>query len=181
MTKSIGTNNGEDLAPKFPGPLTLVPSLKKRFNLLIGAGFFTIAGILLSFGAGISFDGRIAGALATTFFGVCTVMAMIQLLPGSSSLRLDGNGFEITRYFRKQEFGWSEVSDFGVWTYLGSSIVVFKAAKSRLGIREKLNAALTGGRNDYLQSFHQLAPDDLVQLLTTWRNLAMTATKQTGS
>jgi hypothetical protein len=86
--------------------------------MLLGAGSFTIAGILLSFGVGISFNGRIAGGLATAFFGICTVNGMIALLPGSSSLRLDENGFEITRCFRKQQFCWSAVSDFGVWTNL---------------------------------------------------------------
>lgn len=56
MLKSVGINDGEDIRPKFPGPLTLIPSLKKRWNLLIGAGAFAIAGILLSFGVGISFS-----------------------------------------------------------------------------------------------------------------------------
>jgi len=181
MVQSVEIRDGKDGVPKFPGPLTLIPSLKKRWSLLIGAGSFTIAGILLSFGVGISFGDRIAGALTTAFFGVCTVMGVIALLPGGSSLKLDENGFEITRFFRKQQFRWNAVSDFGVWTFKGNRLVVFKAARSRLGLSAKINAALTGGRNSYLPDSYRTAADDLVQLMTTWRNSALNATKQTGS
>jgi hypothetical protein len=181
MVQSVEIRDGENGVPKFPGPLTLIPSLKKRWSLLIGAGSLTIAGILLSFGVGISFGGRIAGVLTTVFFGVCTVMGVIALLPGSSSLRLDENGFEITYFFRKQQFRWNAVSDFGVLTFKGNRIVVFKAARSRLGLLEKINAALTGGRNGYLPNTYRTAADDLVQLMNTWRNSALNATKQTNA
>jgi hypothetical protein len=159
------------LSQNFPGPITLVPSRRKRWNLIIGAGFFTILGIL------ISFRGGVVGMLTTAFFGVCTVTGVITLLPGASSLRLDENGFDVTRFFRMQTFRWSEVSDFGVWTFKGNGFVVFKAAKSRLNILEKINAALAGGRNGYLPDTYGLAAEDLVQLMTIWRNLATDATK----
>src|SRR5258708_2133418 len=68
MVQSVDIRDGENDVSKFPGPLTLIPSLKKRWSMLVGAGSFTIAGILLSFGVGISFGGRIAGALTTAFF-----------------------------------------------------------------------------------------------------------------
>ncbi len=122
MVQSVEIRDGENDVSKFPGPLTLIPSLKKRWSMLVGAGSFTIAGILLSFGVGISFGGRVAGGLTTAFFGVCAVIGLIALLPGSGSLRLDENGCEITQFFRKQQFRWNAVSDFGVWTFVGNGM-----------------------------------------------------------
>jgi hypothetical protein len=181
MVQSVEIRDGNDGVPTFPGPLTLIPSRKESWRLLKTGGFFTILGILVSFDVGISFGDRIVRVLATAFFGVGTVMGVIDLLPGSSSLRLDENGFEITHCFRKQQFRWNAVSDFDVWTFKGHRFVIFKAAKSRLGLLEKLNAAWTGGRNGSLPTRYGMAADDLVQLMTTWRNSALNATKQAGS
>jgi hypothetical protein len=185
MVQSVEIRDGGDGVPNFPGPLTLIPSLKKRWNLLIGAGTFTIASILFSFGVGVSFGDRIMGVLTMIFFGYCTVMGVIALLPGSSSLRLDGNGFDITRFFYKQQFRWSAVSDFGIWTYRvwpfeAHRTVVFKAARPRLGMFAKINAALTSGRICSLPTIFRTEADDLLQLMTTWRNSALNATN-TGS
>jgi hypothetical protein len=105
------------------------------------------------------------------------VIGVITLLPGASFLRLDENGFDVSRFFRKQIFRWSEVSDFGVWTFRGNCLVVFKAEKSRLNISEKVNAALAGGRNGYLPDTYGLTAEDLVQIMTAWRNSAMDAFK----
>jgi hypothetical protein len=178
MAGSVEIRDGQRGVPEFPGPLTLIPSVKKRWSLLIIAGSFTIMGILLSFGAGVSFGGRVAGVLTAIFFGAGTATGVIELLPGSSSLRLDENGFEITRFFRKQQFGWNAVSDFGVWTVKGTHFVFFKATKPRLGLLEKINAAMAGGRNAHLPTTYRTAADDLVQLMTTWRNLALNTTKR---
>ena len=170
--QSVEIRDSKGGVSKFPGPPTLIPSLKKRWSLLIVAGCFTI---LLSVGGGI------IGLLAAAFFGVCTVMYVIELLPGSSSLRLDENGFEIIRRFRKQQFRWNEVSDFAVWTCSGSRLVTFKSRRSRLGIFGKINAALAGGRNGWLPNTYGTAADDLVQLMTTWRNSALKRDKQPGA
>jgi hypothetical protein len=171
MVKSTEIKESENVFSKFPGPITLVPSRRKWWNLTSSAGFFTILG--LSF----SFRGDTVAILATTLFGICTVMGVITLLPGASFLRLDENGFDITRFFRKQIFRWSEVSDFGVWTFRGKGLVVFKAEKSRLNISEKINAALAGGRNGYLPDTYGSTAEDLVQLMTAWRNSATDASK----
>jgi hypothetical protein len=172
MVQSIEGNGGEDSVQKFPGPLTLFPARKKWSNLVIGSGFFTIISILMSFRAGI------IAILVTAIFGVGTVTGATMLLPGASSWRLDENGFDITRCFRKQRYRWSEVSDFGIWGFLMyNRYVVFKAAKSHLSILEKMNAGLAGGRNGYLPDTYGMAADDLVQLMTSWRNSAMNATK----
>ena len=133
-------------------------------------GTFTMIGIVMSF-KGVPF-----GILGTAVSGAGTLLCVIRQLPGASSLRLDEHGFEATSHFRKRTYRWSEATDFSTWTFLSSSMVVFKAAKLHLGILGKMNAALAGGRNGFLPDTYGMAADDLVRLMTAWRNSAMNAT-----
>lgn len=47
------------------------------------------------------------------FFGLCTAVALLNLLPGASGLVLDDEGFEIVSLFRRSRIGWDEVARFG--------------------------------------------------------------------
>jgi hypothetical protein len=74
------------------------------------------------------------------------MIGVMMLLPDASSLRLDGGGFEITKFFfLRQRNSWRDVSDFVVWAMIGNGMVVFKAEKPRLGVYEPINAAMAGG------------------------------------
>jgi hypothetical protein len=174
MVKSTGIGMGEYILRNFPGPITLRPSRKKWWKLTIGGAAFTVIGILLSF------RGDVVGMFGVAFFGICTATGVITLLPGASSLQLDEKGFGFTRFFRTQKFLWSEVGDFGVWTFsriIKGEGVVFNVAKSRLNILEKINTALAG-RNGYLPDAYGLTSEELVQLMTAWQNLALNATSR---
>src|SRR5664279_5504523 len=106
------------------------------------------------------------------------MIGITMLLPGANSLRLDGNGFEITKfYFLRQSYSWLNVSDFVVWEMSRNRFVVFKAEKPRLGVYERINAAMTGGRNGYLPDTYGMAASDLAELMTDWRNSAIKAAK----
>ena len=119
------------------------------------------------------------GIFVTATFGFGTMIGVTMLLPGASSLRLDGDGFEITKlFFLRQRYSWLDVSDFVVWGMFSNRMVVFKAEKPRLGVYERISAAMAGGgRNGYLPDTYGMAADDLAQLVTGWRNSAMNATK----
>jgi hypothetical protein len=155
---------------KFPGPLTLFPSREKAKRSLMILGTCTIIGLVMSF------KGALLGILGAAVFGAGTLLCVIRQLPGASSLRLDEHGFEVTSHFHKRKYRWSEVTDFSAWTFLSNSMVVFKAVKLHLGILGKMNAALAGGRNGFLPDTYGMAADDLVRLMTAWRNSAMNAT-----
>ncbi len=159
----------DDILASFPGPIILRPSRKKWLRLTIGAVCLTVIGGLLSF------RGDIIGLLGTAFFGICTVVGVITLLPGASSLRLDENGFEFARFFRTSKFHWSDVAAFDVWTFRGKGLVVFKVTKPRLSVLDKINTALAG-RNGYLPDTYGMATEDLVRLMTAWRDLATSKT-----
>jgi hypothetical protein len=164
-----------DDVPKFPGPLTLFPSREKWKKSVTVLGTFTVIGLVMMFNAAPW------GIFVTAVFGAATLWCVIRQLTGAGSLRLDKNGFEVINYFRTQRYRWSEVSDFGTWTLLFNSMVVFKAAKSHLSILEKMSAGLAGGRNGYLPDMYEMGVDELVQFMATWRNSAICATRQTGS
>jgi hypothetical protein len=170
MVQSVEIGDGEEGVSKFPGPLTLLPSQDRSRRSLAVLGTGTFIGIVMSL--------KVApiGIFVAAVSGLGLLGCVIRQLPGASSLRLDEHGFEAVSHFRKQQYRWSEVADFGTWTFV-NSMVVFKAAKSRLGIVGKMNAALAGGRNGALPDTYGMAANDLAQLMTSWRNSAMNAAK----
>jgi hypothetical protein len=91
------------------------------------------------------------------FFGAGLVAGIIMLQPGSSMLRLDGMGFEITNFYWKKVFSWKQVSDFEVYRYRSTSTVRFRV----------------DGRKTSLPDTYGFSPSGLVYLLTEWRGLAM--------
>jgi len=121
----------------------------------------------------------LSGFFVTASCGVGTIISLMMLMPSGSSLRLDGSGFETTKFFFvRQRYRWCEVSDFVVWgAMIGQDMVVFKAEKPHLHASERINAALAGGRNGYLPDTYGKAAVDLAQLMTSWRDLAINATK----
>jgi hypothetical protein len=107
------------------------------------------------------------------FFGLGVVVAIISLMPGGGLLRLDADGFEVSRPFLpRKRFGWRDVSDFDLIYGKATSYVVFKAAKPQLGMLDRTNAWLARGRNEGLPDTYGLASEDLARLMTAWQNLA---------
>ena len=51
---------------------------------------------------------------STLFFGLCVVAAIVQLLPGSSFLRLSSEGMMIRAMWRETFYRWSDIERFGV-------------------------------------------------------------------
>jgi hypothetical protein len=181
MLSSAGSNEVEDIVARFPGPVTLVPSRQKwRFMIVLGVGM-TIASIFASwialsrFLAGEAGAGLEAGIVifGTGFFGLCTAVAVMSLLPGGSWLQLDENGLTISILFRKRKFFWSEVSDFSIFRIRATNLVVFNVATPRPNWIQKRNAGLTGGRNGSLPDTYGLAAADLARIMTEWQNRAL--------
>lgn len=173
MVQSINTQVDEDGVPRFPGPHTLFSSRKKWLRPALGTAFFAAVGIAM-----ILKGALFVGIFVTASSGIGTMTGAMMLLPGASSLRLDESGFEVTKFFfLRQRYCWCDLSDFVAWEMIRKYIVVFKAAKPRLGVYEKINAALAGGRNGYLPDTYGMAANDLVRLMTSWRNSAINAVK----
>ena len=162
----------EQRFPTFPGPHTLFSSWKKWLRPTLTGAFFVAVGIAMILKAAPF------GISVTVVFVIFTMIGIMMLLPGASSLRLDESGFETIKFFFfRKRYSWRDVSDFLVWTRVGKGMVVFKAEKPRLSAYERINAALAGGRNGYLPDTYGMAAGELVQLMINWRNSAINTNK----
>jgi hypothetical protein len=164
--------NIEQRFPTFPGPYTLFSSRKKWLRPTLGSALFGTVGIAMIL------EGAPHGIFVTAVFAIFTLIGVMMLLPGASSLRLDESGFETLKFFfLRKRYSWRDVSDFVVWSMIGKGMVVFKVQKPRLGAYERINAALAGGRNGYLPDTYGMAAGELVQLMVDWRNSAINSIK----
>jgi hypothetical protein len=176
----VQSDHDDDLARQFPGPIVLPSSRLKWWSVAIASACAAVPGAYVCFldarGQGID----IHVALGTAFSGIGCILSVCMLLPGSCRLRLDEAGFEITRLFRTQRFVWSEVSDFGTWTFIFLSSVVFRTTRPRLDYLDRRNAGLTGGRDGYVPDTYRLGAKRLARIMTAWRNAAMQAANQSA-
>ncbi|VXC11059.1 conserved hypothetical protein [Luteimonas sp. 9C] len=127
-----------------PGPLPAVellrPSPWKMLALLaISAGFVWMALV-------IGERHLLIAWLCGGFFGLCTLVALVSLLPGANHLRLDADGIELRSLFRVTRWGWRDVVRFGptrvgLHTMVGIDFADHVDAAARL---RRVNRGLTG-------------------------------------
>ena len=184
--RSLGTPMSNSLSSEatiasFPGPVVLFSSRPKLWFL----AFFEIVTILTSSFAiviGLSHpEARFAlciGLLGLLYSVGLGIKLAVLSSPDAISLRLTSSGFEVVAGLQKRTFLWTQVSDFDAFAgRSGSSKVVFRyggphRSSFRVGLGW-LDAAFAGGRNAYLPDTYGLQTADLVQVLTTWRELAV--------
>lgn len=70
-------------------------------------------------------DGEAIGWYISAFFGIGALAGAINLLPGSSFLILDGEGFTVRSLFRQSTYKWTEVEAFTVRRVGASRMVAF--------------------------------------------------------
>jgi hypothetical protein len=87
---------------------TLRPKRSSAVWLLLGSSAFVAIGVWMG-----SEEGWIGYATAA-FFGLCALVAAIQLIPGASSLRIDGDGLTCRSLFRSWTVRWDEIDRFFV-------------------------------------------------------------------
>ena len=78
---------------------------------------FTIGGLLMTKDEGLM------GWLIASFFGLCLIVFLIQLIPGSTQLLLTKDGFTMTSLFRSHFTKWADVKSFELG-YLGRNKAV---------------------------------------------------------
>lgn len=121
-------------------PRTSTTSRLKTSLMLVVSVLFVACGIWMLP------DEVIKGSFIIAFFGLCVMVFIVQLLPGSSWLRLDENGFTYCALFRTHHVRWQDVESFtlvrvGVNDLVGWNHV--KNYESADGGRQ-LNRALVG-------------------------------------
>jgi hypothetical protein len=99
-------------------PMTFYPKRGSALLLFLGSGAFVAAGIW------IGMSGESVGYWGAVFFGLGVVVGVVQMIPGSSYLKLTRDGFEFSAMFRRHFVLWSDVSEFGVMTIRQGGLAV---------------------------------------------------------
>jgi hypothetical protein len=147
--------------------VTLYRSRRKWILLLLSCLAFTAAGIMMIY------QNADKGWFVTIFFGLGAIVSVAMLVPGTGSLKLDGDGFETTDLFVRYRVRWQDASNFGPIQLprMTSAMVGFDIANPKHPIMAKLSTGLSG-HNAALADTYGFASDDLVDLMTQWSALA---------
>src|SRR4051812_18626261 len=157
-----------EILSRFPGMVTLYPSRRKWLLVLAGSLAFAVGGFWMIR------DQQAAGWYVLIFFGLCAIVALVIMLPGAASLKLDREGFEVVNLFRRHRTKWKDVGDFNTAAIPPSNIVlvVYDDATVENSKVVQFSIKLTG-RNAALNDTYGLAAEDLAQAMTQWRVRAL--------
>ncbi len=127
--------------------------------------------ILMVGGTFIIQDEALKGWLITSFFGLCLLVFIVQLIPGSTELKLTEEGFEMTSLFRKSITKWTDVKSFKVG-YLGQNKTikfdyVDRYIKHTIG---KSIAKQLSGNHGALPTTYGLKATELLKIMNRWKN-----------
>jgi hypothetical protein len=110
-----GLANDRWMAPQLEHGQTeiLRPSKSKYALLLLGSAAFVAAGFFILQHID-TWPERVAGYAGIGFFGLCGMVALIVMAPGSSYLRLNSEGMTFRTFWRATFIRWSDIERFGV-------------------------------------------------------------------
>ena len=152
----------ETIVSRFPGPVTLYPSRKKWLMILFISALFSVGGLFMVR------DQADWGWGVLIFFGLCTVLSIVVLLPGAAGLKLDADGFQMTTFFRSRRWRWPDVKGFeAVSIAPHQTMVCFDDLTVASGMAADLSKSLSG-HNSALPDNYGLAADELARLMTQW-------------
>jgi hypothetical protein len=162
-----------DLSPKarnmdrIPKPLILYPSRTKWILPFAGSAIFMVVGVWVlvtqDHSAAIWFS--VLGSVG------CSIVFATILLPGSSSLTLDADGFQMKQFYRVRKIRWQNVTNIHSGNIRPSRIKTVRYNDSQLsgGKLAKLETT-TLGYNAMLPDTYGMTADDLAALMTQWRD-----------
>lgn len=143
----------------------LRPKNIKTILLAVISLAFTIAGVFMTK------DENLTGWLAALFFGLCFIVFLIQLIPGSTQLKLTQQGFIMTSLFRSHFTKWSDVKSFKIG-YLGmNKTVMFDYADTykKQEIGKSIAKALSDSHGA-IPSTYGLKATELLYIMNDWKN-----------
>jgi hypothetical protein len=99
--------------------LVLKPSFWKYIGVRILSAVGTAVGIWMIY------SGNWIGWYMTSIFGLVSLLASVQLIPGSTYVRIHAEGLEVCFFFRSRHILWKDVTRFGVARRNSSRMVVY--------------------------------------------------------
>lgn len=164
----------EVILSRFPGPVTLYSSRRKWLRLLLFSVVAAAAGLMM-----VSY-GISGGWFFLVVFSALSLLCVGMLLPGASALKLDEEGFEVTKFFRSHRARWRDVKNFQAIEIARNSaileagsteMVVYDDNTSTRGLVAAVNTAFAD-RNAYLPDTYGIPSGELVRLMGCWRERA---------
>lgn len=138
-------------------PLILKPGkVKSSILLMISIGFVILGISLLD-------KNKLIAILNIVFFGMCFVVFLLNLLPGSCYLKIDEKGIEMKNLFRITFIPWHSVNTFKTKWIAFNKLVVFDLNKTLVGNTMKLRQ---GGFPDT----YGMSADKLANLLNEYKS-----------
>ena len=180
MAEPTANRSVPDILTQFPGPVTLHESRFDAIAMLVVTGSVTIgSSILLVY---MALEGSLTGwaalailLTASAFLALSAKLAHSLQHPGW--MRLSARGFEINAGRSRHRHAWRDIARFAIKdTRQGPGIVVFDLATTddRSGQRQKYDVEV------HHAPYH-LPTQELVSLLTLWREKALTDTGEQRS
>ena len=164
--------------------LILRPTLAKKVVFFAGSALFVFVGVWMIR------DGKPLGWLPTIFFGLCSIVFLIQLHPRASLLILTSEGFEVRALFLSYNYLWKDVSDFFVKRIALNSIdgdfFVKRIALNRVVFNfvddyepqphmRKLDSTVPGAEAALPDTYGK-KPEELLSILNAWKDRAKRST-----
>jgi hypothetical protein len=152
------------------GEIRVLKASRFKWAVLFVAGaVFALGGVLVFFAAP---GGRVGGIVVFAFFGLCAVVAAIQLV-FRSTLTLTTDGFTLTALRRRRTRSWKDIDSFvPVHTSALSGVVGIRLAASAeqpSGVRKAARTiwSYDGGA---LPDTYGMTVNELAALMNEWRD-----------
>jgi len=143
-----------------PDPLKVYPNRAKWMVAVLACGIMTTAGVW------IIGDGQWLGLIPTAFFGLGLVVSLVLLLPNSSFLELDDDGFLFRNLFRDSRFSWADIGGFEARRLSMRKFVTFNFAHGYTASRHARALARTvSGAEAALPDTYGMSAEDLADLM----------------
>jgi hypothetical protein len=142
---------------------TLRTKPTKIILYLSGSLIFVAIGVL-------TFEGTFISWLSIGFFGLCSLVFALLLLPNASYLQLTPEGFTMCSLFRSHSYSWSEIEDFAVGKMANTETVVFNHSpfyKNQNTLR-KTNKKFFGFEAG-LPDTYGMSAEKLADLMNEWK------------
>ncbi len=144
--------------------LKLRPKLGKNILLLFASIIFTIGGYFMLD------EQPLEGWLGMMFFGLCSLVFLLQIIPGSTELTLTNDGFEMTSLFRKKLTKWKDVKVFRIGNLGRNQTVMFDYVNQHDGYKAgKSISKRLSGSHAALPTTYGLEANELLNLMNIWK------------
>jgi hypothetical protein len=144
--------------------LLLRPSILGILGLLVVCSLFVAGGVWMAS------KGQWMGWVGIVFFGLGVIVALVQLLPNASYLRLTENGLEVRSLYRSWFVSWDEIAYFAIANIGYGDVVVFMFSdRYHKAKTSRALARAIAGYEGALPDTYGMKADELCCLLSEWK------------